>query len=91
MHGQYIRNIDRQLIIEEETFLWLSKGDLKAETESEIVAAKDQRYKQNTKQQKYWKQKQIANQTLPTIWWDNRPHNIGMPYTGKRTVHKKTW
>jgi hypothetical protein len=39
MHGQYVRNIDRQLISEEEdTFLWLSKGDLKAETESEIVA-----------------------------------------------------
>jgi len=42
MHGQYIRNIHRQLISEEDTFLWLSKGDLKAETESEIVAAKDQ-------------------------------------------------
>ena len=42
MHGQYIRNIDRQLISEEDTFLWLSKGDLKAETESEIVAAQDQ-------------------------------------------------
>ena len=39
MNGQYIRNIDRQLISEEDTFLWLSKGDLKAETESEIVAA----------------------------------------------------
>jgi len=42
MHEQYIRNIDRQLISEEDTFLWLSKGDLKAETESEIVAAQDQ-------------------------------------------------
>jgi hypothetical protein len=42
MHGQYNRNIDRQLIDEEDTFLWLSKGDLKAETESEIVAAQDQ-------------------------------------------------
>ena len=42
MHGQYIRNIDRQLISEKDTFLWLSKGDLKAETESEIVAAQDQ-------------------------------------------------
>jgi hypothetical protein len=42
MHGQYIRNIDRQLISEEDTFLWLSKRDLKAETESEIVAAQDQ-------------------------------------------------
>jgi hypothetical protein len=42
MHGQYIRNIGRQLISEEDSFLWLSKGDLKAETESEIVAAQDQ-------------------------------------------------
>ena len=41
MNGQYI-NIDRQLISEEDTFLWLSKRDLKAETESEIVAAQDQ-------------------------------------------------
>ena len=42
MHGQYIRNIDRQLISEEDTFLWLSTGGLKAETESEIVVAQDQ-------------------------------------------------
>ena len=42
MHGQHIRNIDRHLINEEDTFLWISKGDLKAETESEIVAAQDQ-------------------------------------------------
>ena len=42
LHGQYIRSIDRQLISQEDTFFWLSKGDLKAETESEIVAAQDQ-------------------------------------------------
>jgi hypothetical protein len=42
MHGQYIRSIDKQLISEEDTFLWRSNGDLKAETESEIVAAQDQ-------------------------------------------------
>jgi hypothetical protein len=38
MHGQYIRSIDKQPISEEDIFLWLSKGDLKAETESETVA-----------------------------------------------------
>jgi hypothetical protein len=27
MRGQYIRNMDRQLISEEDTFLWLLKGD----------------------------------------------------------------
>jgi len=35
MDGQYIRNIDRQLIGAEDTFLWLSKGGLKTETQSE--------------------------------------------------------
>jgi len=35
------KNMDRQLIGEEDAFLWLSK-DLKAETESEIMAAQDQ-------------------------------------------------
>ena len=34
--------MDSRRISEEDTFLWLLKGDLKAETESEIVAAQDQ-------------------------------------------------
>ena len=58
MHGQYIRNIDRQLISEEDTFLWLSKGDLKAETESEIVAAQDQAL-----QMKYYATKILSTET----------------------------
>ena len=39
-HGQNTRNIDIQLISEEGTFLWLLNGDLKADSESEIVATK---------------------------------------------------
>ena len=42
MYGHYVRSIDRQLTAEEDTFLWLSKGDLKGETESEITATQDQ-------------------------------------------------
>jgi len=34
--------MDRQLITEEDAFFWLSKGDLKAETKREILAAQDQ-------------------------------------------------
>jgi hypothetical protein len=56
IHGQYIRSINKHLISEEDMFLWLSKGDLKAETESEMVAAQHQ-----AMQQKYCKQEQIAN------------------------------
>ena len=58
MHGQYIRNIDRQLISEEDTLFWLSKGDLKAENESEIVAAQDQAL-----QTKYYATKILSTET----------------------------
>jgi len=54
----YIRNIDRQLTGEEDTFLWLLKGDLKAETESEIVAAQDQAI-----QTKYYTMKILNTET----------------------------
>ena len=50
--------MDRQLISEEDTFLWLSKGDLKAETESAIVAAQDQ-----TLQTKYYATKILSTET----------------------------
>ena len=57
-HIQYKRNIDRQLISEEDPFLWLSKGDLKAETESDIVAAQDQAL-----QRKYYATKILNTET----------------------------
>ena len=41
MRGQYIRSMDRQLISEKDKFLWLSRGELKGETESEIIVAQD--------------------------------------------------
>jgi len=34
MHDQDIGSMDTQLICEKDTFLWLSRGDLKGETES---------------------------------------------------------
>ena len=42
MHGQYIRSMDRQPISEEDMFLWLSRGDLKGVTESEIIVVQEQ-------------------------------------------------
>jgi hypothetical protein len=41
--------------------LWLSRGDLKAGTEGEILAAQDEALKQYMTQQKYYRQKQILN------------------------------
>ena len=42
MHLEYIRNINRQIIREENTFLRLARRNLKEETESEIIATQDQ-------------------------------------------------
>ena len=56
--GQYIRNIDIELISEVDTFLWLSKGALKTETESEIVAAQN-----NALQTKYYATKILSTET----------------------------
>jgi len=51
MRGQYIRSIDRQLINEENTILWLSRGYLKGE-KSEIKVAHEP-LPQKIMQQKY--------------------------------------
>jgi hypothetical protein len=37
LHGQYI-SVDTQLVSEEDIFVWLLRGELKAETESEVIA-----------------------------------------------------
>jgi hypothetical protein len=44
LHGQRIRNVDRELVGGEDTLLWLSRGDLKGETGSELTAAHDQAF-----------------------------------------------
>jgi len=91
MHGQYVRNTDRQLVSEADTFLWLSKGDLKAETKSEIVAAQDQAL-----QTKYYATKILNTETDSKCrlcqQFDETIDQmiISMSNTGKRTVHKKT-
>ena len=60
MHGQHIRSMDKQLTSEEDMFLRQSRGDLKGETESEIIPAQDQAL--HTKYAtKYYKQQQTAN------------------------------
>ena len=42
-------------------FLWLQRGNLKGETESETIAAHDQAIQTKIMQQKYYKQKQMTN------------------------------
>jgi len=42
MHGQFPRNLDEKLVDIEQSYRWLTSGDIKGETESTIVAAQDQ-------------------------------------------------
>ena len=84
--------VDRQLISEEDTFLWLSKGDLKGETESEIVAAQDQ-----TLQAKYYATKILSTETdskctLSQQFDETIDHIISAcPILAKEQYTKKTW
>jgi hypothetical protein len=41
-HGHYIESMDRQIISKENTFLLLSRGDLKGQAEKEIIVVQDQ-------------------------------------------------
>jgi hypothetical protein len=45
---KYTRSMDRQLISEADTFLWLSREDVKGETESEIIVTQDQALQNQT-------------------------------------------
>ena len=42
MHGQLPRSLDEKLVDIEQSYRWLTYGDIKGETESTIVAAQDQ-------------------------------------------------
>jgi hypothetical protein len=81
--------MDRQLISEEDTFLWLSKGDLKAETESEIVAAPDQAL-----HTKYYATKMLNTETdnkfrLCQQFDETKEHIISAcPILAKKTICK---
>lgn len=62
MNGRCVISTNKQLISEKDTFFWLSRGNLKAETEDELIAV--QKHVCQNKyymEQKHYNQKQIAN------------------------------
>jgi hypothetical protein len=61
MHGQYIRSVDRQLVSEERHVPMAVEGDVKGETDSEIIAAQDQALRTKYNATKILKQEQKAN------------------------------
>jgi hypothetical protein len=52
LYIQYIRSTDRQPIVAEGVLLWLSKGDLKGETEGKTIAAQDRELKPKSHKKK---------------------------------------
>ena len=58
MNGQLPRNLDEKFVDIEQSYRWLKSGDIKAETESIIVAAQDQVISKN-----YFKNKILKEQT----------------------------
>ena len=59
--------MDKQLISQEDTFVWLSRVGLKGETGSEIIAAKDQALQTKYNAQNFTKRNKDKMQTLGTI------------------------
>ena len=57
MHGQFLRNLDKKLVDIEQSYRWLKSGDIKGETESEIVAAQNQAISTN-----YFKNKTLKEE-----------------------------
>jgi hypothetical protein len=56
MHGQLPRNLDEKVVDIEQSYLWLRFGDIKAETESTIVACQDQAISTNSFKNKLLKE-----------------------------------
>jgi Ni,Fe-hydrogenase III component G len=89
MHDHYIESMDKRIISEEVTFLWLSRGDLKVQSESEIIAAQDQ-----TLQTKYHAIKVLQTETDSKCrlgkQFDETVDHISVPNISKRTTNKET-
>ena len=89
MYGRYVRSIDRQLIGGEDTFLWLSKTDLKAKTESETKAAQDHDLLISFNKITVKATIQEIHTTSKT-WRDKETKWIWISNIGRRTIHKET-
>ena len=68
---------------------WLSRGDLKVETGSEIIAAQDQALQTKYHATRILKTEQPM-QTMPIMRRDRRPRYIRGPNIGNRTSYKVT-
>jgi len=78
--------LDRQLN-EEGMFLWLMRGVLKADAESDIIA-QECALQTKVMQGKYLKQKQITNADAVNYLMRQGMHHISMPDIGSRKINR---
>jgi hypothetical protein len=91
MYGGHVRSIDRQLIGVEDTFLQLSRTDLKAEPESETKAAQYRDLLTSYHSTKALKRQIDSKCILRQKYGEtNGPNCIRLFNIGRRTVHKET-
>jgi hypothetical protein len=92
---QYTRNNGRKIISEEDTFLWLSKGDLKAEIEIETEAAQDQALHTKYYGKKMLKtekdstcrhRKEMGMQLDTKHWYEHVPKSVETTQGGKVSI-----
>jgi hypothetical protein len=73
-----------------DTFLWISRGNLKAETEDELVSVQEQVYQNKYYVTKKYNKEQIANADYVENIGDNRRHYISMPIIFKIAIYTAT-
>jgi hypothetical protein len=96
MNFHYIRSIDGWLISQDDTLFWLPRGDLKAETTSQIRAAKIRHYKRNVMQQSRYINKQKLHMQTDAFLIINRNNeketcmfiHVAIP-RGRHAIKKK--
>ena len=91
MHGQLPRNLDEKLVDIEQLYCWLKSGDIKAETESTIVAAQDQAISTNYFKKKILKEETESKCRLCEQHEETIDHlTSGCPIFGKERIFNET-
>jgi len=61
MHGKFPRNLEENLVDNEQSYKWVKFGDSEGETEIRIMAAQDQTLVQIILKVKFWRKKFRVN------------------------------
>jgi hypothetical protein len=84
VHRQFPRSLDEKLVDKEQSYRWLKLGDIKGETESTIVAAKDQAVSTNHFKREILKEETVSRCRLCKEYEETIDHlTSGCPILAK--------